>query len=232
MKKLLSFVLAGFVLSFAACSDDDGGGGDTPAGPTLYMNIKPNSTWQYRATDSSSSGTNISNFTLTSTSADTIINGRSYHVYDHSTNGRVYNAIVSNNTYYTYQPLPLNISTDYYENLYLKSEAAINDSWVQNYNIPIDFNGQQLSLAVAQTNRIAEKGITKTVNGVTYNNVIHVSSTLGMPPIPGYNLQSDLHFYYAPNAGLIHSNTFVVLNQPGNSTTVRNIVDLMSSDLK
>ena len=232
MKKLLLLSLSAMVLGFSACSDDEDTNPD-PTGPTLYMNIKPNSTWNYRQTDSTSAGTTTNNFVMTSTSQDTSINSRAYHVFNRSDMGNIYHSIITNNTYYTYQPFPFDIGTvQYFDNLFLKSEANVNESWSQVYTIPVPVNGTDVEMPVTLTHRIAEKGLTKTVNGISYNNVIHVASSIAIPNVPGFSLTSDLHFYYAPNAGLIYSSTYLTLSQPGSTNTIKNVVELMSSDLK
>ena len=85
------------------------------------------------------------------------------------------------------------------ETLYLKASAAVNTSWVQNYNIT--YSG--LPLALTLTNKIVEKDISRTVNAKNYANVIHVSTSISIAGVPASSLTIDIQYYYAPGYGMI-----------------------------
>ena len=79
---------------------------------------------------------------------------------------------------------------------------------------------------------IIEKGLTKVINGITYKNVIHVSTTISSSAIPSASLTSDIHSYYAPNYGLINNNTIVHLDYAGVKQDVNIATSLISASLK
>jgi hypothetical protein len=81
------------------------------------------------------------------------------------------------------------------------------------------------------TNTIAEKGISKTVNGNNYTDVIHVSTSITSTSIPT-GLTSDIHAYYAKKYGLIESSAIVSLNFLGVVQNINVTTKLNSATLK
>ncbi len=205
MKKihLVAIILCFFVASCDKSNDP----APTPNPTDNFMNMKAGSTWNYEVTNNTPP-TNTSPYTLTSTNRDTTIAGKQYHVYTNSNNGASEYYYVSGTDYYTYQSLPAALGGSKVENLYLKAGAPVNSNWSQTYNI--SFNS--LPLAVTVVNKIEEKGISRTVNGISYNNVIHVSTSLSVAGVPPASLITDIDYYYAPNYGMIENTSKININ--------------------
>ncbi len=182
----------------------------TPAAADNYMNMRYGSVWNYEVLNNTPPPS-TSLYSLNSTSRDSTINAKSYHVFVNTPSGGSEYYFVTGTDYYTYQSLPAALGGTKVENLYLKAGATVNSSWSQTYNISYN----SLPLAVTALNKIEEKGISRTVNGKTYNNVIHVSTTLSVAGVPPASLVTDIHYYYAPNYGLIESSSKISLNYFG-----------------
>lgn len=222
MKKLLSGALLLSLFS-VSCSKDDGGGGGGTA--EVYLNTAVGSSWTYQDYDNTTPGAPPTEYTVTSTNRDTTVapsaGGKTYHVYTNtSTSTSVYNG-KSGNDYSAFEALPDALGGTTVDNLYLKAGAAVNASWTQNYAV----NVMGFPITVAATNKIIEKGISKVVNGTTYNNVIHVKTDLaigGLPP--GFvTFTTDIHQYYAPNYGMIETNAkidYTITGSPTQTTDV------------
>ncbi|MEO6538837.1 MAG: hypothetical protein ABIT07_13295 [Ferruginibacter sp.] len=203
--KNMGLILFSVILFLASCSHDPV---PVPADPLAvkYMTTTAGSKWNYEAIDNVSLTTSL--YSLTSTSRDSTIGGKQFHVYlNSSTNASEYYNITGGD-YYSYQSLPAALGGTKAENLYLKSNAAINFTWSQSY--PVTISGVPITVNV--TNKIIEKSISKTVNGTTYTQVIHVETTLAIPGIPSTSLTTDIQSYYAPKVGLIENNTKINLN--------------------
>ena len=207
MKKI---PFAALFLCFAcfSCGKDDDPAPDPPT--ASYMNVKAGSTWNYEEINNTPPVA-TSLFTLTSTNRDSSITGNSYHVYTNSRSSASEYYRISGNDYYTFQSLPAALGGTKVETLYLKSSAAVGASWQQSYTI--SFGG--ISFPVNMANSIEEKGINKTVNGISYTDVIHVKTTLSVTGIPSSALVTDIHSYYAPNYGLIENRSKIDLNYMG-----------------
>lgn len=192
MKKiqLPLFVL---ILAIFACKKSS----TTPDAPQeKFMSLSASSTWTYETTSNTITIPN----TVTSTSRDTSIGGKTYHVFTNS-NGSAndyYN--ITGSDYYTFRNLtPLGGSP--VESIYLKDNAAVGINWSQTVSLTI--TGVPAPVPVTFTNTITEKGISRTVNGKAYNNVIHITTTLSVTGLPANTFTTDLQFYYAPKVGLI-----------------------------
>src|SRR6478672_6856963 len=103
MKKI---VFAGILLSIlsVSCSKSD----SNPANPTTtaYMSTAAGNTWTYERVDNSTTPSTTTTYTVTSTTRDTAITGRNYHVYSNSSSGGSEYYYINGNDYYTFQPLP------------------------------------------------------------------------------------------------------------------------------
>ncbi len=206
MKNILFWAIIS-CFGMVACSKTN------PTSPTAspsYMNLRAGSVWNYEVLNNTPPASTTL-YTLTSTSRDSSINSKSYHVFINSASGASEYYSAMGTDYYTYQSLPAALGGTKVENLYLKAGAAVNSSWSQLYNI--SFNS--LPLAVTVVNKIEEKGISRTVNGISYNNVIHVSTTLSVAGVPPASLVTDIDYYYAPNHGLIENSSKINLNYLG-----------------
>lgn len=224
MKKPLIFFAIVFI--FFACKKDTSK--NTPS-TEAYAHTASGSSWSYHQTDLSGSNSS-SDYTVTSTANDTTINSRKYHVYQYSYGGSEYLA-VDGHTYYQYDSIPISGGI-HIERLYLKDNVSAGDTWKQDF--PLTIPGVPLPLTLTVENKIAEKGITKTVNGKSFSNVIHVTTTLSAAGIPSSALSSAIDSYYAPDYGLIENTTVIQLNYPdlGIVENVNLKTELTSSDLK
>ena len=223
MKPNLIVSLLFTVIVIASCSKNDSTSTTLPPAVT-----SANSSWKYEQADSSSGTPIVNNYTLTSTTSDTTINGKTYHIYTNSDGGFTYRNI-SGNDYYQFDSLPAGIGQDVFERLYLKDNGTVGTSWTQILSVTIP--GVPVPLPVTLTNNIVERDISRVVNGVTYNNVIHVSTSLSSALIPAASLVTAIDSYYAPNYGLIENTTIVQLNY----VLVQNVnihTRLISADLK
>lgn len=225
MKTILAFFF--LILIFSACKKKDAGSTTNPAASS-YINTNAGSSWNYQQTDSSATTPTTSNYTVTSTSNDTTINSRKYHVYNYSYGGNQY---LSNsaNEYYQFDSIPVT-GGSYVERLYLKDNVSAGTSWSQNFNLNIPNSPVPVSLMV--TNKVVEKGISMTVNDVSYSDVIHVSTSLSSALIPASSFTSSIDSYYAPKVGLIENNSKVHLDFLGLTENANTKTQLMSSDLK
>ncbi|MEP7111529.1 MAG: hypothetical protein ABI760_26275, partial [Ferruginibacter sp.] len=195
-----------------------------------YMSLTSGSTWNYELIDILPAITTP--FSINSTSNDSTINGKSYHVYsNNSGSGNEYYNITGNE-YYNFRKLPLALGGSSVENIYLKDNVAAGDSWSQSY--PIMVSG--IALNAALTNTITEKGISKTVKGVTYNNVIHVITTIAVSfsgvPLPASALVTDIQSFYAPKFGMIQSINKINFNYSGISSNTNQQTNLNTADIK
>ena len=224
MKAPLIFLA--FLVIFSSCKKDDAPK-DTPSTET-YINTNAGSTWTYRQTDIANNNSS-SDYTITSTANDTTIESRKYHVYTYSYGGSKYLGM-DGHEYYQYDSIPITGGVNI-QRLYLKDNAAKDDTWKQDFNLNIqELPGTTIQLTVQ--NKVEEKGITKTVNGKDYSNVYHVSTSLSSSAIPSTALVSSIDSYYAPGYGLIENTTTVELNFMGIVKQVNFKTELMSSDLK
>lgn len=194
---ILALALASFGIS---CSDDDPS--PITPGTTSYITLTAGSSRNYELKNNTPPAS-TNNYTITSTNRDTSINGRSYHVFSSSTGGSEYYAQTGND-YYTYQVLPVAIGTTNVEILFLKDNAAVGATWVA-ASAPLSVPGVPFPLTINITNKLEEKGLSRTVNGKTYTDVIHVSSIIAVASLPGGGVTSDIHYYYAPKYGLIEN---------------------------
>jgi len=212
-------------LIFTACKKNDSNP-DTNNSAS-YINTNAGSSWTYHE-DNSSGATPINfDYTITSSTQDSTINGRKYHVYNYSYGGNQYLS-VSGHDYYQYDSVPL-VGGSFIERLYLKDDASVGTTWTQNF--PLTIPDVPVPVTLVVTNKIAEKGISRTVNGIDYSNVTHVSTSLSSALIPS-GLTSSIDSYYAPNYGMIENSTVVKLDFMGLSENVNIQIKLMSSDLK
>jgi hypothetical protein len=226
MKKIIIAFIA-ISTAFFSCKKD-------PAPPvpdtTPYMSYTPNSTWNYTTTDSV---TFIPlDYTITSTDRDSSINSKAYHVFTNSTGGANEYYNVTGNDYYTFRSLPTSLGGNPIENIYLKDNVAEGSSWEQSYSI----NVSGFPLMVKMINTVTKKGISVTVNGINYTDVIHITTTLQVSlanvPLPATAVTTDIQSYYARKYGLVQSRTKIVVDYLGINDQVDEQTILMSTDIK
>jgi hypothetical protein len=211
MKKSTFLALVFATASFLSCKKSS-----SDSTPDQFMSFTPGSSWNYQQTTNPSSATPTnSNYTLTCSTNDTLINTKTYKKFT-SSNGQTEYYNLTGNDYYTFYQLPAFLGGSRVENIYLKSSAAVGNTWTQNY--PVTVSGFNLTLNL--TNTIQEVGINRTVNGVAYTNVTHVKTDFtisGIPPFITYTLTTDIHYYYAPKVGQIENSQKInfTTNAPG-----------------
>ncbi len=84
----------------------------------------------------------------------------------------------------------------------IKENAAIGDTWTDSNPYP-GVPGTTYESAFT----IAEKGISRTLAGVTYNDVIHIHLETGSTTGGVYSASSTTEYYYAKGIGLIETET-------------------------
>lgn len=163
----------------------------SPAVPN-YSPLTVGSSWTYRYIEANAApGT----FKITVTNRDTIANGKTYKVLANSDGSTNYLA-KNNNDYYRFASFP-SIGINNFEELYLKDNKAINDTW--SGTATFIFSGQNIT---ANLNYVLKgKGESRTVNGKVFNNVMHVRLDIALfgSGIGGGD------FYYQDGVGLIEN---------------------------
>ncbi len=204
MKKVL-FACISISLLAVSCSKSD----DPTSTAEKYMSITAGSTWNYHRTDNVTPA-NSTDYTITSSNRDTTAAGKSYHVFTNSNGSSEYYNITGSD-YYTLQAFSLGGTDTTLENLYLKDGAALNSSWSQAYTLNVG-----IPVGVTVTNKIQEKGISKTIGSTNYTNVIHVVTTISIPTLAtlGGSITTDIHYYYAPKYGMIQNDAKIDLVVP------------------
>jgi hypothetical protein len=202
MKNLLLLLIC--IILFTQCKKSS----DSPASDYLPLTVGTN--WTYISNGVTSK--------LTVTSKDTVALGRTYKVVSNNNGANQYHG-KSGNDYYrfaTFQGfLPNGV-----EELYLKSDGSINTTWQFNVNVMFG----TIPVPVTAKYTITEKDITKTVQGVSYSKVIHVTLALTSPL--GNNGGGD--FYYAKGIGMISSSLSITV--PG--STQSNTTELVAYEIK
>lgn len=219
-----------FIVFLSACSKKN----DTDKPPVTtdpYLNTASGSSWTYHLEDNSTGSPQSYDYTVTSSGNDTTINGKTYHIYHNSAAGNEYMNITGNN-YYKFESIPGTSSLGGItaERLYLKDNLNTGATWKQDFSIKPD--GSPIPITFSLNNKIAEKGISRTVNNIAYNDVIHVTSTLSSGLIPSENLTSAIDMYYSPDYGLIESSIIVDLNYMSFVQKVNIVTKLQSAVLK
>jgi hypothetical protein len=225
MKTNAIILFAATLIFFTACNKNDSNPDSNTSG--TYINTNAGSTWTYHEDNSSGVTPTNSDYTVTSTSQDSTIKERKYHVYNYSYGGSQYLS-ASGHDYYQYDSIPITGGVNV-ERLYLKDNAAQGDTWSQNFDLTIS----GIPIILKATNKITEKGISRTVNGQNYSNVTHVSTTLSSALITS-GFTSSIDSYYAPNYGMIENTTVIHLDVPllGLAENVDVTTKLVSADLK
>jgi len=193
-----------------------------------YMSITANSTWQMRVVDNVAVTT--TNYTVTSTNRDSTVGSKAYHVFTNSNTGVNEYYFISGNDYYTFRTLGLTLGSATIETIYLKDASSVGTTWTQTQNLTVP--GIPFPVPVTLTYKVEEKGISRTVNGVAYSNVIRVSLALSSSLVPPASLTTDIQSYYAPKFGLIENTNKVNLNYMGFVQNTDTKTILLSADIK
>ncbi|MBC7423430.1 MAG: hypothetical protein H7334_08275 [Ferruginibacter sp.] len=228
MKKILLAFLA-ISIAIISCKKDK----SIPASATTdnYMPFTANSTWQYKTVNNLMVNNDSVIYTVTSSNRDSTINSKIYHVLT-TTNGPNQYRNITGNDYYTFQALPQALGGSAVETIYLKDNIAANGNWSQLYNI----TASGLPVTINLLNTIAEKGISRTVNGIAYTDVIHVTTTLSVSllgsPLPTGAVITDIQNYYAKKVGMIESKNKISINFTGITNNIDQLTTLQKADIK
>lgn len=182
-----------------------------PTPEEKYMNYNSGSEWNIETVNDASTSPVTITYKLTAANRDSSINAKDYHVYTNSIgpNEYYYN---SGNDYYNYRVLSPGLGGGAAEILYLKDNAAVGTEWSQTF--PVTISGVPISATF--TNKIEERGTTKTVNSVEYKDVIKVKTTLQIAGIPFQTtITTDVYKYYAPGVGPITERTAIDISSLG-----------------
>lgn len=214
------------ILALFAVSCKKNKGTTTPPPATPYMSTTANSTWNYRLENYRTSTT--TDYTVKATSSDSSINGRTYRIYERLDNGSHEYFNISGSDYYGFRDLGENFGGTKLDILYLKDNLAVNGTWNQSFDVTLS----GFTIPVKLTNTVKEKGVSRTVNGVAYSDVIRVETSISSTLIPAANLTSDIQSYYAPKVGNIETTYKIHLDYLGFTNDVDTKLILLSSDIK
>jgi hypothetical protein len=227
MKKII-FSLLAYILVGVSCKKNDTPD-PVPTPVVKFISLSSGSTWHYELINNVVPSTTA--FTLTSTSRDSVIGSKTYHVFTNSSAANEYYNIAGND-YYNFRNLPSAIGGSSVEYNYLKDNIAVGANWSQSF--PVTVGGFALNATL--NNTITEKGITKIVKGVTYINVFHVTTTVTITisgiALPAGALVTDIQTYYAEKYGMIQANNKINLNYAGIVDNTDQQTNLISADIK
>ena len=227
--KIKTLLFSSFLLFFISCKKNSETNTPQPQQDT-YLTITAGSTWNYHETDSSDTAASIeTNYTVTSTTQDSSIGGKSYHVFTNSQRGNEYRNITGND-YYEFDSLPTGLGTSIFERLYLKDNAVAGTTWSQTLNVT--YPGFSIPVPLTITYSIVEKGISLSVNGTSYTNVIHVATSITSTLIQSTSLVTNINSYYAEKYGLIQTTSIVTLDFLGTAQNINTETKLVNATLR
>jgi hypothetical protein len=205
MKKILLTVLSVTVIAFAGCKKDSS---NKPSATTsnTYLPVTKGSTWTYNDVTAGKSDTR----TITLTGATTQINGKTYDNITINTvsSGNTTGYLFASNHQYAMRVLGPQVAITLELQLGLDNQTA-GYSWT---TTPTD-DGKVEGFPTRLVNTIKETGITKTVNGKSYSNVIHTQANLQYDFGTGYTTAGTYDYYLAKGVGLIE----LTLNMNGSN---------------
>ncbi len=206
MKKAI-FALFSVCLFTISCKKDKTDPVD-PVADKPYTNINNGTNWTYdqKTVDPTTGDTTTVIDTARVTGVDTTIaagtaDQRVYKIISHSAGVNAYLNITGND-YYQFQELAA-LGTQI-QALYLKDNVAVGGNWSQSETVNV--TGFPIPITITLSSSVIEKGTSRTINGITYNDVIAVKTDL---TVPGLTVTSDIRNYYARNIGLIQGNYLI-----------------------
>ena len=228
MKKLTLGCLFMTILAVSCKKTTPAGNGG--GGSSSYMTTTAGTSWNYETVDNAASTTTP--YSLTSTSSDTTVNARVYHIFTYTdangSSSEYYN--VSGSEYYQYTQLAAQLPP--LELKYLVDNVATNTSWTQPLAVSQTQSGITINFNATLKYTIVEKGTSLTVGSKTYNDVIKVKTEITNPsvsstpslPITIEPITQDINAYFAPKYGLIKRNfqLKVDINAVGQ---IQNVID-------
>ncbi|TFF35192.1 hypothetical protein [Mucilaginibacter psychrotolerans] len=198
MKKYILSLLAITTILFSACKKDNANN-PAPNESGAYQPFTAGSTWSYRnetAAIGDDTDAEVEITVNTMTDATKVYNGKTFYKLTSVTGGETESTYLNftNHVYYNYS---FNAEADMALELpYLNDELAVSDTWT----VPIVVAGAPESQIKGI---VAEKGITKTILGKTYNNVIHNKLELQSKLGGVFTTIFTFDFYVAKNIGVI-----------------------------
>ena len=213
-----SFIMAFFaaITLFVQCKKYNGSDNENnpPVTAKNYLPVTAGSTFTYHSVIN----TSATDYTLTATSADSLVNGNSYTKFTGSDGETRYYRRVGVN-YCQVSSLPSLPGSPVFEDNYLNDSLPVNSTWNIQFQFPYPL-GFPPQLTAIGTYKIIEKGISLSVSGTTYKDVIHIKLTdvsgygaLSNPPLITGIATGD--FYYALGVGLVQS-SLTVTDDPSN----------------
>ena len=175
-----------------------GGSGGTGGSTTgTYSPVTAGTNWVYKAVTGTSYVDTL-NYTMPGTT--TTIDNKLYSVVNVTStktgNSTGYFANL-NHVYTLAQAIPT--TTDILEMQYLLDNAAVGTTWTT----PASPTGTINGVPARISGKIAEVGISKTVTGMVFNNVIHSTILLQYDYGTGYQTNATYEYYVAQNIGII-----------------------------
>lgn len=220
-KSLFIFLSVILVLTAGSCKKKKGAVVDLGD----YQPITTGSEWNYTVT-----GTGSGTYKITSTGRDTSVNGKTYKVMTNSAGpNEYYNK--TGNDYFRFAKLA-EFNNQSVELLYLNDNLAVNQTWVETKTINVNVTGfGNVPVTAVFTFTVAAKGISHTVNGVVFKDVIKITAVPVFSAFGSVILNtSDLQYFYARKAGLINSKT--ILSIPLASVNANSETTLTSYTIK
>jgi len=180
-----------------------GGSGGTGGSTTgTYSPVTAGTTWVYKEVIGTSADT--LNYIIPGTT--TIIDSKLYSAVNVTSaktgNSTGYFANI-NHVYTLAQAIPT--TTDILEMQYLIDNAAVGTTWTT----PASPTGTINGVPGRISGKIAEVGISKTVTGMVFNNVIHSTILLQYDYGTGYQTDATYEYYVAKNVGIIEIDSSV-----------------------
>ena len=215
MKKLV-FIFGASLFIFGKCNKNS----DVNTPGAAFTVLTSGSNWTYRNTN----GATVTNYKLTATGGDTVVNGKTYKILANN-NGPNNYQYTNAGLYYRYGVLAGLTAAGGLEELYLKDEA-VNSTW--NAVVPINFGGTALNVNTVYT--IKEKETTKTVGALSFTGVTKVRLDLSatLPLIGTINIGGG-DFFYARGVGMIQFTIAVTV--PG-QPAINQSTDLIAYEIK
>ena len=242
MKKVL---LGGVFLAFLSVSCTKNPPAPTPPEENInakYMTFTPGSSCSYTTYDSLAATS--TDYTITSTSLDSTINNRTYHVFNNVDTGgtklNFYN--YTGNEYFQFASLSAQIPP--VELKYLIDNQPVGYSWESPLNITQTQSGVTLNFTATLKYTIEEKGTSTNAHGTDYSDVtkirteiINPSVTSSLPiPVVVEPITQDIYAYFAPKYGMIKREFLLILDvstfgQVQNLINTNTFTELTSSNI-
>lgn len=196
MKKALSISLL-FVLMAFGCKKSDQSPEDESK--NNYQPVTKGSYWKY--SNLTPSGSNLE--TVTMTGATKVINTRTYYEYE-SVLGSNQSGLSATGYFYAKDGIVMSALSDNSEVIFLKENAVVGETWIYSGPMSDKILGQVASEPYTIVAKLVEKGITHTVAGKAFTNVIHVKYIKN----PNSGPTTDLYDYYiAKGVGMVERKT-------------------------